>query len=142
MRVFVSGQIDSRSAVRTVHRDLRALGLVVTHDWTVGDDIGDKLQNRWEAGRRAEADMRGVIDSDYYIVLTNNSTAGKGMYAELGAALALNEVTGSPEVFVLGPMNHLSIFYLHPAVVHVPDRAALVDVLRQRLAAVARPGAA
>jgi hypothetical protein len=49
---------------------------------------------------------------------------------ELGAALALQQATGKPEVFVVGPMNHLSIFYLHPGVTHCRTTEEVIDAVK------------
>lgn len=42
---------------------------------------------------------------------------GKGMYTELGAALALNMTIGSPVIYLLGAKEHASIFYFHPSII-------------------------
>lgn len=118
MNVFVSGQIDEKSEIQKIYRLLEERGHTVTHDWTRTDGIGDKLKNSKEAGLRAAKDITGVVNADLYILVSNNQKSGKGMYVELGAALALNEKYGKPKIFVVGKRNHLSIFYLHPAVQH------------------------
>lgn len=116
MKVFVSGQLGEKTAVRRAYAKLRAAGFEITHDWTRTDNIGDKLLARQESGRRAELDIQGVIDADVYVLLSDNREVGKGMYVELGAALAMKSTTGRPDVFIVGPLNHLSVFYLHPAI--------------------------
>ena len=132
VRVFVSGQIGEKERIRDVFEYLRAVGWRVTHDWTRTDDIGDLLQSPEEAGRRAAADIQGVLDADVYLLISDNKEAGKGMYVELGAALALAEKHGSPDVYVAGPMNHPSIFYLHPRVRSFPDVAGVVADVQER----------
>ena len=136
MKVFVSGQIGDTENVRTVQEALLESGHTITHDWTrneTGDKMlaspADKLRDPEETGRRARLDIQGVIDCDAYVICTDNEACGKGMYAELGAALALAEVRGYPHVFLLGKMQHMSVFYFHPQVVPV----ASVDDLLQRL---------
>lgn len=126
MKVFVSGQIGEKGRVRQAFAKLSEAGAQVTHDWTQTDDLSDKLAASDESGRRAAKDIDGIVDSDVYVLLSNNVNVGKGMYAELGAALALNQLRGRPDVYVVGRMNHLSIFYLHPA---VRQRASLDDVI-------------
>lgn len=118
MKVFVSGRIDEAEEIHTIYRELESRGHSITHDWTQTDDIGDKLNNKLEAGLRASKDITGVIAADVYILVSNNQKPGKGMYVELGAALALRETTGKPKLYTLGKRNHLSIFYLHPAIEH------------------------
>jgi hypothetical protein len=127
MNIFVSGQINEVTRVREAYRQLEAAGFNITHDWTESDSLVDKLAQRDEAGKRAYLDISGVIDADVYVLLSDNEASGKGMYVELGAALALQQTTGSPTVYVVGPMNHLSVFYLHPDVKH---RECIDDVVR------------
>jgi hypothetical protein len=128
MKIFVSGQIDEKEEINSIYKKLQDAGHEVTHDWTKTDDIGDKLTNQKEAGLRAAKDITGVVEADVYILVSNNSKPGKGMYVELGAALALNEAVGKPQIITIGSRNHLSIFYLHPAVCHLDT---IEDVLQK-----------
>lgn len=122
MKVFVSGQLDETEEVRRVFGLIKSAGHTITHDWTSTDGYlsssESKLANREESGRRAQADIQGVLDCDMYILLSDNKNAGKGMYVELGAALALQQSGKDIKVFVVGAMNHLTLFYLHPNVIH------------------------
>lgn len=131
-KVFVSGQVDDVDRVREVYKKLELAGFVITHDWTVSDVILSgreaKLKNTKEAGLRAEKDINGVVDADVYILLSDNEKVGKGMYAELGAALALHKGSGTPDIYIVGSLNHLSVFYLHPA---VRLRDTIEDVLNE-----------
>ncbi|MCY1145736.1 hypothetical protein OWR29_47725 [Actinoplanes sp. Pm04-4] len=132
MSVFVSGQIGEKARIREVFSDLVAEGWRITHDWTTTDDLGKVLESGDEASRRAAADITGVLDADVYLLVSDNKAAGKGMYVELGAALAMAESRGAPDVYIVGPMNHASIFYLHPLVRHLPDVAAVVKDVQDR----------
>lgn len=124
MEIFVSGQINDLENVRNVQNQFVEAGHHITHDWT-HNETGDKmlagkeakLANPEETARRATNDMQGVIDSDVYIICTDNERPGKGMYAELGAAIALSITNGSPKIYLLGDMNNASIFYFHPSVI-------------------------
>lgn len=131
-KVFVSGQVDDVDCVRKVYKKLELAGFTVTHDWTTSDVILSgreaKLNNTKEAGLRAEKDINGVVDADVYILLSDNEKVGKGMYAELGAALALNKRSGRPDIYIVGSLKHLSVFYLHPA---VKLRDTVEDVLNE-----------
>ena len=133
MNIFVSGQIEDLEYVQSVQKALINAGHKITHDWTINEGgsrmLGsreDKLSNRDEAARRASNDLSGVVESDIYVICTNNMNVGKGMYVELGAALALNEKLGNPRIFLLGEMNHMSIFYFHPAIVHIANVDELI----------------
>ena len=122
MKFFISGRIDDADAIREDMREIKRAGHELTHDWTATDTFlgsrQSKLSNRAEAGTRASNDIQGVIDCDIYVLSSNNESVGKGMYVELGAALALNMTIGKPAVYIIGEMNHLSAFYLHPSVIH------------------------
>lgn len=122
--IFVSGQIGDVENVRAVQQQFIDAGHHITHDWT-RNETGDKMlagreakfANPEESARRASLDLDGVIDSDVYILCSDNEKVGKGMYVELGAALALHDKFGSPKVYIVGEMNHASIFYFHPSVI-------------------------
>jgi len=136
MKIFVSGQILDTVYVHSVQKRLRDAGHKITHDWTVNETgekmlatIEDKLKDVTETSRRAQLDIDGVINADAYVICTNNTTAGKGMYVELGAALALYETRGKPRIFVLGEMQHMTVFYFHPAVTHVKTIDELIKQL-------------
>jgi hypothetical protein len=131
MKFFISGQIDDAKNVRSMMDIVVGAGHEITHDWTDVDvflgGAQDKLNNLEESGLRAQKDIQGVVDSDVYILSSDNANVGKGMYVELGAALALRNYTGKPEIYVVGEQNHLSVFYLHPAVKRV---SGIEDVLQ------------
>lgn len=118
MKVFVSGQIGEKDRIREIYSRLQEEGLVITHDWTRTDDLAVTDKFSPEAGERAAKDIGGVCDADIYIVVTDNEKCGKGMYVELGAALALVQIGRRISIYVVGPMKHPSIFYSHPAVTH------------------------
>lgn len=135
-KVFVSGQIGDVDSVRKVQDTFVKSGHHITHDWT-RNETGDKLlvgekakfDNPDEAARRAKLDMQGVIESDIYVICTDNEKPGKGMYVELGGALALHKTTGKPSIFLLGKMAHSSIFYFDPAVQRADSAQAILEVL-------------
>ena len=125
MNFFVSGQIEDVQHIRIVMDAITATGHVITHDWTASDTMlggrEEKLKNLEETGRRAKADIDGVISADVYVLSSNNQQVGKGMYVELGAALALFETIGKPKVYIIGELHHLSVFYLHPSIIRRKD---------------------
>lgn len=129
MKVFVSGQIEEKQSTRIAYLELEEAGCTITHDWTRADSIGSVVDNKDEAASRAEKDIRGVLDADLYILMSDNVHVGKGMYAELGAAIALKEKTGSPRIVTVGKRNHPSIFYFHPAVEHFDSMDELIQTL-------------
>jgi hypothetical protein len=123
MKFYISGQVGDLSTIKLVMQKVTEAGHVITHDWTLSDTLlgktKQKIKNPQDSGLRAQQDINGVLTSDVFVLCSDNSIAGKGMYAELGAALALHELVGTPKIYILGKLQHLSIFYLHPAVKHV-----------------------
>lgn len=130
MKFFVSGQVNDAANARSIMDSVRSAGHDITHDWTAAEAFlggpKEQINNPDESGRRARADILGVLTCDVYILSSDNEQVGKGMYVELGAALALREANGKPDIYIIGAMNHPSIFYFHPEVVRVPS---ITDVL-------------
>ena len=77
--------------------------------------------------------MQGVIDSDVYVICTDNKKAGKGMYVELGGAIALNKTTGKPVIYLLGAMAHSSIFYFDPVIKRRNTAQEIVEEIKQKV---------
>lgn len=131
MKFFISGQINDAVNIRLLTNQVIEFGHEITHDWTTTDTFlggrDDKLNQRIESGKRAKNDIQGVVDCDVYVLSSSNTDVGKGMYVELGAALALNQSTGKPMVYIIGNMNHLSVFYLHPGVIHKHTMAEVIE---------------
>lgn len=132
MHFFISGQLDDKDVVRKAQQRLIDLGYRLTHDWTDGEDIRPRILESRDAGSRAARDITGVVEADLYILLSDNDVSGKGMYAELGAALALQQTRGKPRVCIVGRRNHPSVFYLHPAVEHFETLDCLIDMLERK----------
>ncbi len=137
MKIFVSGQIGDVDNVRIVQDALRQAGHEITHDWTRNEtgqkmlsSREDKLNNTEEATRRATLDINGVISAEAYVICTDNTDVGKGMYVELGAAIAVAESREEFKIYLFGPMNHMTIFYLHPRVQRIRSIEALLEDLR------------
>lgn len=122
--------------MRLILDDLRAAGHVVTHDWTVCDDSGLAGAALAEYHARcAFEDLEGVRRADAVVVLPHPD--GKGLYCELGAALAL----GKPIIVVGDALDCHTIFLRHPLCRWVATDEEIVPVL-ESLAAQARAAGA
>ncbi|HEX4662598.1 MAG TPA: hypothetical protein VH144_03200 [Candidatus Saccharimonadales bacterium] len=99
MKFFISGQIKDTEVIQNQMQQVKEAGHEITHDWTTSDILLDtreaKLADVDESGIRAEKDIQGVLDCDIYVLSSDNEKVGKGMYVELGAALALHQMNGS-----------------------------------------------
>lgn len=143
MKVFVSAQLKDARAVRLLYTHLTNAGHTITHDWTQTDLIpGVYSEHSEEAGRRASLDINGVLDADAYVILTNNRACGKGMYVELGAALAQSVHGRLRHVAIVGRKNHESIFYYHPRLKHFANVTDYLEDLTEVARTTRRVGSA
>lgn len=126
----MSGRITQKDLVRRVIGRLEGLGCSITHDWTRVEEVTDGTAHDATAGVLAQLDIRGVIESDVYVLVSDGELAGKGMHAELGAALAMQQLAGKPEIYVVGPSTNRSIFYMHPGVTRLESVDQLVAHLQ------------
>lgn len=87
MKVYVAAKFEEKVRVRAVCDLLRENGHTVTHDWTHETEGGSEAE-------QARADLDGVLAADVVIVLAHH--AGRGLWIEMGAALA----TGKKVIYV------------------------------------------
>jgi hypothetical protein len=121
MKVFISGHIKDKVKIQGYYAQLESLGHEITHDWTRDENIEIKPENKEELRNRASKDLTGVLDCEVYALITTDRANGKGMYVELGAALANKKITGKPKIYVVGELSSMSVFYMHPEVKHCKD---------------------
>lgn len=127
---FVSGSLRHKEEIRDIFAKIEASGHFITHDWTRTDTLGVKRDNPLEAGRRAKADIDGVVAADVYVLDSSNEHVGKFMYGELSAAITAQQLAGTPAaIYIIGPLNHDSIVYYHPAVAHVDTIEKVLDAV-------------
>lgn len=117
MRVYVAGSLADVVAVQEAQSAVESAGHEVTHDWTRGLDVAleDYAEDPDAAGRVGRTDLLGVLRADA-LVLVANEHPGRGMFVELGAALACVEKGQNMQVVVVGSLTAGSVFYFHPAV--------------------------
>ncbi|CAB4950507.1 unannotated protein [freshwater metagenome] len=102
-----------------------AAGHQLSLDWTRGPDVNfaDGYDSDLAVSAQiAVADLDGVMNADAVIVVASEHQ-GRGMFVELGAALARAREGDLAHVVVVGTVQHDSVFFYHPAV----QRASTVD---------------
>ena len=97
-----------------------AAGHELTRDWSRGSDVElDEYGSRPDVSAEiASADLDAVLTADAVLVVASEHD-GRGMFVELGAALARLNAANLEHVVVVGTIRHESVFYHHPAVVRV-----------------------
>lgn len=121
MKVYVAGPITDAAAVREVQQAVLAAGHELTLDWTRGADItsaNDYASDLDLSSEIASKDLDAVLTADAVLVVASEHD-GRGMYVELGAALARARQGDLAHVVVVGHVHHQSVFYYHPEVLRV-----------------------
>lgn len=87
MKIYVAAKFEEGPLAHETMEKLKSMGHLITHDWTKENDSGlsgaelAKYRNKC-----AMADVNGVRDADLLFLI--NHPNGKGMFTELGIALA------------------------------------------------------
>ena len=110
MRFYVAGKYQERDKVRLVFRELEKLGHSITLDWTnhdiyPNDAVAEKL------GQFADDDVEGVRRADAFVGCLLNTHEYKGLWVEMGVALALNK-----PCYLVGEAGNSCIFINHKLV--------------------------
>ena len=118
MKIYVAGPLADMESVQAVQSAVVAAGHELTLDWTVGPDV--TLVEQYgsvpdRSAKLASADLEAVLRADAVLIVASKHD-GRGMYVELGAALARVQLDGLEHVVVIGHIHHESVFYCHPSV--------------------------
>jgi hypothetical protein len=117
VKVYVAGQLTDKTAVADAQRAVLAAGHELTHDWTQGLEFTTGYASRPEdSAHIAQTDLSGVMAADAVVVIASSFQPGRGLFVELGAALARAEMGRLGHVVVVGTIVHESVFYFHPRV--------------------------
>jgi hypothetical protein len=120
MKFYVASKLDDRDKARKVMEEIRAAGHEGTLDCTKDTLLEKPYSNNEEVARyRAERDIKAVIESDVFVLIAEEVANNKGMYVELGAAIASQIKIGKPEIYVVGEYADSGVFFFHPRVKRV-----------------------
>lgn len=124
MKICVAGPLADIENVQAVQSAVVAAGHELTLDWSRGPDIAleDDYSDSFPAvsARLAIEDLDAVLAADAVLVVASQYD-GRGMFVELGAALARVRNGDLEHLVVVGPIRHHSVFYYHPLVRRVTD---------------------
>ena len=123
MKFYVAGKYQERDKVRVVFDELRKQGHEITLDWTnheiyPNDAVDEKL------GQFADDDVEGVRQADAFIGCLLNNHVYKGLWVEMGVALALEK-----PVYLVGSAGDSCIFSNHHLVKKFKSFADLYSFL-------------
>jgi hypothetical protein len=118
MKIYVAGPLADIENVQAVQSTLVAAGHELTFDWSRGPDVtfmDDYGSLPAVSARLATEDLDAVLTADAVLVVASEHD-GRGMFVELGAALARAQRGDLEHIVVIGPIRHESVFYYHPAI--------------------------
>lgn len=129
MKIYVAGPLADVATVRAVQSTVVAAGHELTLDWTEdASPVGDYGSQLDVSGKLAQAELNAVMAADAVLVIASEHD-GRGMFVELGAALARTKQGELAHVVIVGEIRHESVFYFHPVVQRVASVQAWIDDL-------------
>ena len=116
----MAGPLADTKEVQAVQSAVIAAGHDLTLDWTRGPDVDfdDYGSEPAVSAELATVDLHAVLAADAVLVVASEHD-GRGMFVEMGAALARALAGDLEHLVVVGPIRHESVFYYHPAVLRV-----------------------
>ncbi len=119
MKFYVAAKFESKQEVRKLYDLLKSKGHEITVDWTLHKAIKPYKENQELAKQYASEDINGLKDCDVFIIIGNDY--GKGLHAELGAAILSNILFQRPLIYAIGEHNTKCMFYFHPSIKRKKD---------------------
>jgi len=114
MKFYVTGRSSNLVEVERVITSIQARGHEVTFNWPLLPIVKPYEKNPDMAGDFALSAIQGVIDADIYILLAHHD--GTGVFTELGAALALAQLHGKPQIYAVAREIPPAMFHYHPEI--------------------------
>jgi hypothetical protein len=112
MKFYIAGNLRDRQEVRAVMDTVREAGYEVIVDWTKDRDLENNyLKNIAEVTERVQRDTQGILNCDVFVLVTTEPSVNKGMYVELGIAIAGWQKSRIPKVYIIGDFCNNGSFY-------------------------------
>ena len=123
MKIYVAGPLADIDRVQAVQSAVVAAGHELTLDWTRGPEVTlvQDYESLPEVSAKLAADDLNAVLNAHAVLVVMSQHEGRGMFVELGAALTRASRGDLEHLVLLGPIQHESVFYYHPAVRRVSD---------------------
>jgi len=120
MKIYVAGPVTDTVTVRHIQDAVLAAGHELTLDWSADVSFsGDHASQPERSARMAKEMVDAVTAADAVLVVASEHD-GRGMFVELGTALAQASRGELRHIVLIGDIHHESVFYFHPLVRRVP----------------------
>ncbi len=96
---------------------IRHLGHEVPFNWPVLPMVKPYCKNSVKAGDFTESSIQGIIDANVYVLFAHED--GTGVFAELGAALAIAQLHGKLKIYAVAETITPAMFHYHPLITWV-----------------------
>ncbi len=126
MKFYIAARFDNQEKVREIYKKLAEKGHEVHTDWTVHTPFYPYISDPAKCAQYADEDINGAMNCDAFVLLADEhhngqpeqkaKSHGRGMFIELGAAMATFLQKGTPKVFVIGPDNDKAMFHFHHSI--------------------------
>lgn len=135
MKFYIAARFDKKEDVNKIYGKLKEKGHEVHTDWTLHEPFYPYSSNPALSAHHSAEDIDGAMGCDVFVLFadeshnghTNSHNHGRGMFIELGAAIATFIENGRPKVFVIGPDNDKAIFHFHPCVTRLDTIEEVLD---------------
>ena len=131
MTFYVATALAHRDEAKRIMSVIEARGHTISLDWT-RDSVLERPYTKDESAARyrAERDVKAVIHSDVFILLSSSEVT-RSAHVELGTALMSSIVGGKPQIFVIGEHKDHGMFFFHPKVQRVKTIDDVFVILNQ-----------
>lgn len=127
MKFFVTGRSSRVDEVERVFESIKRIGHEIVLDWTSFPMIKPYADNPIKASDFAQAQINGILEAEVYILLAHED--GTGVFAELGAALAVSQLQGNLKIFAIAESIPPAMFHYHPLITWVKNLDEVFDIL-------------
>ncbi len=127
MKCFVTGRSTNIDGVNQVYKLLEAAGHQVFR-WTHLPGVKPYQENAEAAAEFARDRISEISQSDVYFLLAHHD--GNGVFAELGAALAVWQLHGKLKIYGVSRDIPDAMFHYHPAILWRETIESVLEELR------------
>ena len=119
MKWYFASRTKHQQKVAELSRFLVKAGEMVLSDWVYAEPLQPYEENMDKALALSREVVKSILNTNIFVLISDPE--GTDMFAELGIALAKNEVSHNARIYIVGKHSKRSLMQLHPSIIHVPD---------------------
>lgn len=119
MKIYVAGPVADAATVQAVQAHVLAAGHTLTMDWSADLSFVEHFESRLDRSAHMAGEMLEAVMAAHAVLVVASEQDGRGMFVELGVALARASRGELQHVVLIGDIHHESVFYFHPTVTRV-----------------------